>query len=77
MSEEELKELEKSEEEKGFKWTNLEQVFEIINEQHSRITRAIEYIEQTRNTLLLSYPPKEALDIDKLLDILKGNDSNE
>ena len=37
------------------------------------IDKAIEYIEKTRNNLLLSYPPKEAFDIDKLLDILKGN----
>lgn len=44
------------------------------DEYKRRIDKAIEYIEKTRNTLLLSYPPKEAFDIDKLLDILKGSD---
>ena len=40
-----LKELEKSEEKKGFKWTNLEQVFEIINKQHNEIERLNKIIE--------------------------------
>ena len=81
MNKEELKELEKSEEKKGFKWTNLEQVFEVLNKQQARINKAIEYIEtwcydeysiaiKTGDKTCSSEPKA----IDKLLDILKGKD---
>ena len=90
MSDEELKELEKSEEKKGFKWTNLEQVFEIINKQQARIDKAIEYIdmiqerrkglsvEQYHNKWckLFDYYESECIMLD-LLDILKGGEENE
>lgn len=70
---EEIKELEKSEEKKGFKWTNLEQVFEIINKQQARIDKAIKYIEEFDELVGYnnegdSYSNTEK----KLLDILKG-----
>lgn len=43
-------------------------------ELQKRIDKAIEYIETTKDMILLSYPPKEAFDKDKLLDILKGEE---
>lgn len=71
-----LKEIEESEEKEGFKWSNLEQVFEIINIQHSRITKAIEYIENELDEECgcVSGSDLPYYVIDKLLDILKGSD---
>ena len=51
--------------------------YEELFESNLRLTKiinqAIEYIEQTKDILLLSNPPQEAFDKNKLLDILKGN----
>lgn len=41
-----LEKIEKSEEKKGFKWTNLEQVFEIINKQEELIIIMEKYFER-------------------------------
>ena len=43
-----------------------EQIDELIN----KIDKAIEYIKRNYRVLLLSEPPKEAFDINKLLEIL-------
>ena len=72
-----LEKIEKSEEEKGFKWTNLEQVFEVINKQQARIDKAIEYIEEC-----YTQPPNienfmHEGEMNYLLDILKGSDNDD
>ena len=47
-----------------------------IKEQQARIDKAIEYIENNGDDIVYSYDLAREK-IDKLLDILKGSDSNE